>query len=107
MKSTEVQNPRHIQRIKPIMCGYWPCLAVYITALPGQFSLLHRLAASVCLVWGKAEPAIRPFRTILQNVPNRQTASIGGGSNFFWGGGGQVILFMYIYRQVNTWLLIL
>ena len=28
MKSTKVQNPRRIQRIKPIMGVYWLCLTV-------------------------------------------------------------------------------
>ena len=28
MKSTKVQNPRRISRIKPIMRGYWPRLVV-------------------------------------------------------------------------------
>ena len=36
--------------------------------LPGQYSLLRRLAAS-CIVWSKAEPAIR---TILHDVLNGQ-----------------------------------
>ena len=56
MKSTKVQNPRCIPRIKPIMRAYWPPIAVQL--LPGQYSLLRRLAAS-CIVWDKAEPAIR------------------------------------------------
>ena len=63
MKSTKVQNPRRIPRIKPIMCVYWP--------LPGQLSPQRRLAASVCLVWGKVEPAIRPSRTILHDLLNK------------------------------------
>ena len=46
------------------------------TVLPGQFSLLHMLAPSVCLVWGKAGAATRPFRTILHDVLNGQAASI-------------------------------
>ena len=50
MKSTKVQNPRCIPRIKPIMRA--------VQLLPGQYSLLRRLAAP-CIVWGKAEPAIR------------------------------------------------
>ena len=62
MKSTEVQNPWCIPRIKPIMRAYWPPIAVQL--LPGQYSLLRRLAAS-CIVWDKAEPAIR---TILHDA---------------------------------------
>ena len=46
-----------------------------VAVLPGQFSLLRRLAASVCLVWGKAEPATCPSRTILHDVLNGQTAT--------------------------------
>ena len=41
MKSTKVQNPRCIPRIKPIMRAYWPPIAVQL--LPGQNSLLRRL----------------------------------------------------------------
>ena len=55
MKSTKVQNPRCIPRIKPIIRAYWPPIALRV--LPGQYSLLRRLAAS-CIVWDKAEPAI-------------------------------------------------
>ena len=46
-----------------------------VAVLPGQFSLLHGLAPSVCLVWGKAEPATRPSRTIPYDALNRQTAT--------------------------------
>ena len=46
-----------------------------VAVLPSLFSLLRGLAASVCLVWGKAEPAIRPSRTILHDVLNGQTAT--------------------------------
>ena len=60
MKSTKVQHPRRIPRIKLIMGVYWP--------LPGQLSLLRGLAASVYLVWGKAEPAIY---SSFQNNPPR------------------------------------
>ena len=42
---------------------------------PGQFSLLRGLAVLVCLVWGKAEPATRPSRTILHSALNGQTAT--------------------------------
>ena len=42
---------------------------------PGQLLLLRGLAVSICLVWGKAEPTIRPFRTILHYALNEQTAS--------------------------------
>ena len=66
MKSTKVQSPRCIPRIKPIMRAYWPPIAVQL--IPGQYSLLRRLAAS-CIVWGKAEPAIR---TILHDALNGQ-----------------------------------
>ena len=38
------------------MRAYWPPIAVQL--LTGQYSLLRRLAAS-CIVWDKAEPAIR------------------------------------------------
>ena len=55
MKSTKVQNPRCIPRIKPIMRAYW--LPIAVQPIPGQYSLLRRLAAS-CIVWDKAEPAI-------------------------------------------------
>ena len=41
---------------------YWP--------LSGQLSLLRRLAASVFLVWSKAELAIRLSRTILHDALN-------------------------------------
>ena len=60
----KVQNPRCIPRIRPIMRAYWPPIA--LQPLPGQYSLLRRLAASR-IVWDKAEPAIR---TIFQDVLN-------------------------------------
>ena len=71
MKSTKVQNPRCIPHIaiKPIMRAYWPPIAVQL--LTGQYSLLRRLAAS-CIVWDKAEPAIR---TILHDALNRQSGA--------------------------------
>ena len=56
----------HTPRIKPIMRAYWPPIAVQL--LPGQYSQLRRLAAS-CIVWDKAEPAIR---TILHDALNGQ-----------------------------------
>ena len=43
-----------------------------IAVLSGQFSLLRELAASVRLIWGKAEPATRPSRTILHDTMNSQ-----------------------------------
>ena len=43
-----------------------------VAVLLGHFSLLRGLAASV--VWGTAEPAIRPSKTIFQNALNGQTA---------------------------------
>ena len=52
---------------------YWPRIAVQLY-FPGQYLLLRRLAAS-CIVWGKAEPAIRPFRTILHDALNGQNCS--------------------------------
>ena len=66
MKSTKVQNPRCIPRIKPIMRAYWPPIALQL--LTGQYSLLRRPTAS-CIVWDKAEPAIR---TILHDALNGQ-----------------------------------
>ena len=47
----------------------------WCSCTPGQLSLLRGLAASVWLVWGKAEPATCPSRTILHDVLNRQTAT--------------------------------
>ena len=41
-----------------------------MAVLSGKFSLLRGLAASVRLVWGKAEPATRPSRTILHDALN-------------------------------------
>ena len=70
MKSTKVQNPRCIPRIKPIIRAYWPPIALKV--LPGQYSLLRRLAAS-CIVWDKAEPAIR---TILHDALNGRVAYV-------------------------------
>ena len=65
MKSTKVQNPRRISRIKPIcaVIGHAP----RCSSSPGQFSLLCGLAASVCLVRDKAKPATPS----LQNNPPR------------------------------------
>ena len=76
MKSTKVQKPRRIPHIKPIninaqLLAAPRCVAV----LPGQFSLLCGLAALVCLVWGKAERATHPSRTILHDALNGKTAS--------------------------------
>ena len=68
MKSTKVQNPRCVY--KPKMRVYWPRIAVQLH-FPGQYLLLRRLAAA-CIGWGKAEPAIRPSRTILHDALNRQ-----------------------------------
>ena len=67
MKSTKVQNPRCVPHIKPNNARL---LATHRGAavLPGQYSLLRRLAAT-CIVWGKAEPAIR---TILHDALNGQ-----------------------------------
>ena len=72
MKSTKVQNPRRIPRIKPMLLATPRGVAVL---LPGQFSLLRGLAALVCLVWDKIEPVIRPSRTILHDALNGKTAS--------------------------------
>ena len=65
MKSTKVQNPRRISRIKPIcaVTGHAP----RCSSTPGQFSLLCGLAASVCLVRDKAKSATPS----LQNNPPR------------------------------------
>ena len=71
MKSTKVQNPRRIPRIKPIIRGYGHVAVL----LPGQLPLLRGLAAFACLVWGKIEPATRPSRTILYDALNGQTTS--------------------------------
>ena len=68
MKSTKVQNPRWVY--KPIMRVYWPHIAVQLY-FPGQYLLLRRLAAS-CIVWGKAESASRPSRTILRDALSGQ-----------------------------------
>ena len=72
MKSTKVQNPRCVY--KPIMRVYWPRIAVQLY-FPGQYLLLRRLAAA-CIGWGKAEPAIRPSRTILHDALNGQNCYI-------------------------------
>ena len=69
MKSTKVQNPRCIPRIKPKMRAYWPPIALQL--FPGQYSLLRRLAAS-CIVWDKAEPPL-----FEQSSMMRETASSG------------------------------
>ena len=37
------------------MRGYWPR---GVAVIPGQFSLLRGLAASVCLVWGITRPIV-------------------------------------------------
>ena len=65
MKSTKVQNPRRISRIKPIcaVIGHAP----RCSSTPRQFSLLCGLAASVCLVRDKAKYATPS----LQNNPPR------------------------------------
>ena len=46
-----------------------------VAVLPGQYLLLRGLAALVCLVWGKAEPATRLSRTILHGALNGQTVT--------------------------------
>ena len=56
MKSTEVQNPRCVLRIRPNNARLLATHRGATVLLPGQYSLLCRLAAS-CTVWGKAEPA--------------------------------------------------
>ena len=72
MKSTKVQNPRRTSRTN----NEW-LLAMPrgVAVLPGQFLLLCWLAASVCLVWGKAEPATCPSTTILYGALNGKTAT--------------------------------
>ena len=66
MKSTKVQNPRRIlhilHRVDRVLCtipmhvlGNWPCLACSCNVWCCQFSLQHRLAASVGMVLGKVE----------------------------------------------------
>ena len=65
MKSTKVQNPRRISRIKPICAVIGD--APRCSSTPGQFSLLCGLAASVCLVRDKAKSATPS----LQNNPPR------------------------------------
>ena len=72
MKSTKVQNPRCVY--KPIMRVYWPRIALQLY-FPGKYLLLRRLAAA-CIDWGKAEPAIRPSRTILHDALNGQNCYI-------------------------------
>ena len=72
MKSTKVQNPRCVY--KPITRVYWPRIAVQLY-FPGQYLLLRRLAAA-CIGLGKAEPAIRPSRTILHDALNGQNCYI-------------------------------
>ena len=72
MKSTKVQNPRCVY--KPIMRVYWPRVVVQLY-FPGQYLLLRRLAAA-CIGLGKAEPAIRPSRTILHDALNGQNCYI-------------------------------
>ena len=64
MKSTKVQNPRRMRHIKPITLLLARPRGVAVLLL-GQFSLLRGLAALVCLVWGKIEPATRPSGTIV------------------------------------------
>ena len=82
MKSTKVKNPRCIPRIKPIMRAYWPPIALQL--LPGQYSLLRKLAAS-CIVCDKAEPAIR---TILHDALNGQYVDfVGHARSTTWGEG--------------------
>ena len=72
MKSTKVQNPRRIPRSKPINARLFAAPRGIAVLSFGQFSLLRKLAASVRLVWGKAEPATRPSRTILHDTLNSQ-----------------------------------
>ena len=67
-----MQNPRCVY--KPIKRVYWPRIAVQLY-FPGQYLLLRRLAAA-CIGWGKAEPAIRPSRTILHDALNGQNCYI-------------------------------
>ena len=62
MKSTKVQNPRRILRIKHIN-------ARLLVAMWRYYPVSCRCHA--CWPhWGKAEPAIRPSRTILQDTLN-------------------------------------
>ena len=53
---------------------YWPRIAVPLY-FPRQYLLLRRLAAA-CIGLGKAEPAIRPSRTILHDALNGQNCYI-------------------------------
>ena len=66
MKSTKVQNPRRIS----LQANNYRLLAtphgVAVHSPVSYFRCYTRaLAASVCLVWGEAEPATRSSRTIL------------------------------------------
>ena len=63
MKSTEVQNPRCVPRIRPNNVRLLATHRGATVLLPDQYSLLRRLAAS-CIVWGKAEPAIQKSSTM-------------------------------------------
>ena len=54
----------------------YKCLAVYIASCHAVLAAPRASCIGIlCLVWGKAEPAIRPFRTILHDALNGQTAS--------------------------------
>ena len=71
MKNTKVQNRRRIPRIKP-KCGH----TSRCSCTPRSVVAASRASCiDMCLVWGKAEPAIRPSRTILHDALNEQTAS--------------------------------
>ena len=65
MKSTKVQNPRCIQRIQ---ANNARLLATHCGAAVLPWSV-------PCIVWGKAEPAIRPSRTILHDALNGQNCN--------------------------------
>ena len=55
-----MQNPRRIQRIKPIMRGYWPRLAYSPVAVSFRCYYVG-LYSCIGLVWGTAEPTIYSF----------------------------------------------
>ena len=69
MKSNNVQDPRRKHT------AYQANNAGLLATPHGVVVFTLALAASVCLVWGEAEPATLPLRTILHDALNGQTAS--------------------------------
>ena len=65
MNSTKVQNPWPIATTYQANNAQLLAAPCGVAVLLDHFSLLRRLAASV--VWGTAEPAIRPSKTILHD----------------------------------------